>query len=139
MKLISLAQLQQKKGKVLISFEQLSSAYEDIIVISGGSRSNIFNLFKQKKIKELKDELIQFRDVFKDDFCIEVQKTGRGHEDEFIKNILPLAYEFSIPVIATNDVMFSRREDFEIHETKVCINTGKTLNDSNREKNYTTE
>ena len=139
MKLISLAQLQQKKGKVLISLEQFSSAHEGIIVISGGNRSNIFNLFKQKKIKELKDELIQFRDVFKDDFCIEVQKTGRGHEDEFIKHILPLAYELSIPVIATNDVMFSRREDFEIHETKVCINTGITLNDSNREKNYTTE
>ena len=35
--------------------------------------------------------------------------------------------------------MFSQKEDFDIHETKVCINTGKTLNDSNRERLYTPE
>ena len=45
----------------------------------------------------------------------------------------------SIPVIATNDVLFGDREDFEIHETKVCINSGKTLNDPNREKIYSEE
>ena len=35
--------------------------------------------------------------------------------------------------------MFSQKEDFDIHETKVCINTGKTLNDSNRERLFTSE
>ena len=35
--------------------------------------------------------------------------------------------------------MFLQQEDFDIHETKVCINTGKTLNDPNREKLYTSE
>jgi DNA polymerase-3 subunit alpha len=35
--------------------------------------------------------------------------------------------------------MFSQKEDFDIHETKVCINTGKTLNDSSRERFYTPE
>ena len=47
--------------------------------------------------------------------------------------------DLSIPVIATNDVLFGDREDFEIHETKVCINSGKTLNDPNREKIYSEE
>ena len=35
--------------------------------------------------------------------------------------------------------MFLQQEDFDIHETKVCINTGKTLNDPNREKLFTSE
>ena len=54
-------------------------------------------------------------------------------------SILPIASRLSIPVIATNDVLFGEREDFEIHETKVCINSGKTLNDPNREKIYSEE
>ena len=54
-------------------------------------------------------------------------------------SILPIASSLSIPVIATNDVLFGNREDFEIHETKVCINSGKTLNDPNREKIYSEE
>ena len=54
-------------------------------------------------------------------------------------SILPIASRLSIPVIATNDVLFGDREDFEIHETKVCINSGKTLNDPNREKIYSEE
>ena len=52
---------------------------------------------------------------------------------------MPIASRLSIPVIATNDVLFGDREDFEIHETKVCINSGKTLNDPNREKIYSEE
>ena len=47
-----------------------------------------------------------------------------------------ISIEFLIPVIASNDTMFSQKEDFDIHETKVCINTGKTLNDSNRKTFY---
>ena len=45
-----------------------------------------------------------------------------------------MSIQKGIPIIATNDVLFSSKDDFEIHETKVCINTGKTLNDPNREK-----
>ena len=77
--------------------------------------------------------------VFGEDFCIEIQKVGKEFEEEFIQTILPLASSLNIPVLATNDAMFLQQEDFDIHETKVCINTGKTLNDPNREKLYTSE
>ena len=52
---------------------------------------------------------------------------------------MPIASEFKIPVVVSNDAMFAQKEDFDIHETKVCINTGKTLNDSNRERLFTPE
>ena len=139
MKLISQAQLQQENNQITISLDDLSLCAGNIIVISGGNLSQIFNLSKGQKLVELKEELKKFQQIFKDDFCIEIQKVGREFETEFIKCILPIASEFSIPVIATNDAMFSRKDDFDIHETKVCINTGKTLNDPNREKHYTPE
>ena len=75
-----------------------------------------------------------FRNHFGDDFVIDIQMTNRLDEVEYIKNVLPISNDKGIPLIATNDVLFSKQDDFDIHETKVCINTGKTLNDPNRQK-----
>ena len=139
MGIISKSQLQQENGYISITFEDLSNCAGNILLIAGVPSSNIFNLAKHKKNQDLKTELMSFKEIFKDDFCIELQRVGRNFEEEFIQCILPLASELLIPVIVSNDAMFSQKEDFDIHETKVCINTGKTLNDSNREKFFTPE
>ena len=139
MGIISKSQLQQENGYISITFEDLSSCAGNIIVIAGGSSSTIFNLAKLKKNQDLKTELLSFKETFQDDFCIELQRVGKSFEEEFIQCILPLASEFLIPVIVSNDTMFSQKEDFDIHETKVCINTGKTLNDANRERLFSPE
>ena len=139
MGIISKSQLQQENGNISITFEDLRSCVGNIIVIAGGPASTIFNLAKLKKNQDLKTELASFKETFKDDFCIELQRLGKSFEEEFIQCILPIASEFKIPVVVSNDAMFAQKEDFDIHETKVCINTGKTLNDSNRERLFTPE
>ena len=139
MGVISKSQLKQKNGHISATFEDLSICAGNIIVIAGGPSSTIFNLAKLKKNQDLKTELLSFKETFQDDFCIELQRLGKSFEEEFIQCIVPLASEFLIPVIASNDTMFSQKADFDIHETKVCINTGKTLNDSNRERLYSPE
>ncbi len=139
MGLISLAQLQQKNGKITLTFDELGTCAGNVIIIAGGNNSHIFQLSRHQKLSELSEELDKFYKVFGQDFCIEIQKVGKEEEDNFIHTILPMASRLGIPVIATNDAMFLQKEDFDIHETKVCINTGKTLNDPNREKLYTPE
>ena len=139
MGIISKSQLQQENGNISITFEDLRGCVGNIIVIAGGPASTIFNLAKLKKNQDLKTELASFKETFKDDFCIELQRLGKSFEEEFIQCILPIASEFKIPVVVSNDAMFAQKEDFDIHETKVCINTGKTLNDSNRERLFTPE
>ena len=139
MGIISKSQLQQVNGRLSITFDDLKSCAGDIVVISGGAESTIFKLTQLNKHQDLKTELMSFRETFQDDFCIELQRLGKNFEEEFIQCILPIASELKIPIIVSNDAMFSQKEDFDIHETKVCINTGKTLNDSNRAKLYTPE
>ena len=139
MGIISKSQLQQVNGRLSIAFDDLKSCAGDIVVISGGAESTIFKLTQLNKHQDLKTELMSFQETFQDDFCIELQRLGKNFEEEFIQCILPIASELKIPIIVSNDAMFSQKEDFDIHETKVCINTGKTLNDSNRAKLYTPE
>ena len=123
----------------IINFDDLKNFKDDIVVISGGKDSHIYELSKQNKLDEIENRIDDFLMVFKDDFFIEVQKTNRPDELDYFSNILPLSSKKGIPLIATNDVLFAKKDDYEIHETKVCINTGKTLNDPNREKPFSDE
>ena len=123
----------------ILNFNDLEEFRNDVIVISGGKDSHIFELIKRKKIDEAANRIDKFLEVFKEDFFIEIQKTNRPDEQEFLTNILPISHSKGVPLIATNDVLFSEKNDYETHETKVCINTGRTLNDPNREKPFSSE
>ena len=139
MRIISSAHNNYSYQSPIINFNDLIKLKEDIIVISGGKDSHVFELLKRNKIKDAEKKIESFLKVFDDDFILEVQKTNRPDEFEYFSNILPIASTKGIPLIATNDVLFAKPDDFDTHETKVCINTGKTLNDPNREKIFSQE
>ena len=136
MKIISSAHNNYSYSSPIIQFKDLTELNDDIVVISGGKNSHIFEYLRRNNRSDAENKIDQFTKYFKDDFVLEIQKTNREDELEFIKNILPLSIKKGIPIVATNDVLFSNQNDYEIHETKVCINTGKTLNDPNREKSF---
>ena len=122
-----------------ILYDDFLNVCNDIFVIIGSENSEIFSLITNDKEDEAIELIKKYKADFKNNFVIEIQNTGKESHKIFIASILPIASRLSIPVIATNDVLFGDREDFEIHETKVCINSGKTLNDPNREKIYSEE
>ena len=133
---LSKASRNQSKG---ILYDDFLNICNDIFVITGSENSEIFSLILNDKENEAVELIEKYKADFKNNFVIEIQNTGKESHKIFIASILPIASRLSIPVIATNDVLFGDREDFEIHETKVCINSGKTLNDPNREKIYSEE
>jgi DNA polymerase-3 subunit alpha len=53
--------------------------------------------------------------------------------------VVELAARLDLPVVATHDVCFLTREEFEAHETRVCIQEGRTLNDPRRIRRYSDE
>ena len=122
-----------------ILYDDFLKICNDIFVITGSEDSEIFSLILNDKENEAVELIEKYKADFKNNFVIEIQNTGKESHKIFMASILPIASRLSIPVIATNDVLFGDREDFEIHETKVCINSGKTLNDPNREKIYSEE
>ena len=134
MKIISNAHNNSLFNFPIIRFNDLIELKDDIIVISGGKDSHIFEHLKSNNISDASKRIDDFRNSFGDNFVLDVQLTNRIDEIEYLKNVLPIAKDKGIPLIATNDVLFAEQDDYEIHETKVCINTGKTLNDPNRER-----
>ncbi len=134
MKILSSAHNNSHYKTPMIEFNDLITLKNDIVVISGGKESHIFEHLRKDNIEKANNFIEILRKNFDEDFVIEVQRTNRVDEINYFNKVLPLSVEKGIPIVATNDVLFSNKDDFETHEAKVCINTGKTLNDPHREK-----
>ena len=66
-------------------------------------------------------------------------RTGRPQEAELVEQSVDLALARGVPVVATNDVRFLSRDDYEAHEVRVCIHEGRTLDDPRRPRPYSEE
>ena len=81
-----------------------------------------------------------YRDIFgKDGFLLELQKNGIPEQDQANGLLAELSAETGIPLVATADVHYLRREDAEAHDALLCIQTGKKLSDQSRMRFATQE
>lgn len=81
----------------------------------------------------------QWLGLFADRLYLEVCRIRHPLETAFNDAALHLAGLLDIPVVATNDVRFLSREDFDAHEARVCIHQGRVLADPKRPRDYTAE
>jgi DNA polymerase-3 subunit alpha len=146
-KLVSKAYVEgQVNGDPIVLFSWLEEFSEGIIALSGGMEGHIGNsiLAGNKQLSESRIDF--FKKIYKDNFFIEVQRTGKPNEKEYNESVLQFASRMDIPVVATNNVRFLEAvdpdispSDFEAHEARVCIQRGDILDDPRRPKNYTEE
>jgi DNA polymerase-3 subunit alpha len=84
------------------------------------------------------DRLLEdWRAAFGDRLYLELTRIGRSDEPAQQARLLHLAGRRDVPVVASNDTRFLAREDFEAHEARVCIASGRVLNDPKRPHDYT--
>jgi DNA polymerase-3 subunit alpha len=69
-----------------------------------------------------------------ENFYLELQENGFSEQEEVNRKLVRLAGEVHIPLVATSDCHYMRREDAKAHEVLVCIQTGRTLSDPGRMK-----
>ncbi len=81
----------------------------------------------------------KFREIYKDDFYLEIQENGIPEQAIVNSKIISFAREHSIPMVATNDCHYLTREDAAAQEVLMCIQTGKTFEDEKRMRLTTTE
>mgnify|MGYP001305794731 FL=1 len=120
LKLISMAYTKNKKNSY-IELNDLFNLKDGIIVLTGGKNS-ILKQCKNKIITNQANNFIKIlKDNFNDDLYVEIQRLGKTFEilDEF--SLLSLAYDNSLPLVATNDVLYESPEYYEAHDALSCI------------------
>lgn len=130
---------QNSQGQPVLTWETLTKFNQGLIALSGGREGDIGKalLAGQKELARIRSQ--RWLQLFPQAFYLELQRTQRAHEETYISAALELAGELSIPVVATNEVCFIKREDFLAHEARTCIHSGRILADPNREKKYSEE
>ena len=129
-------QTNQDRGLALVKPEWLSELSEGLIVLSAASHGEIGQLLLAEKNELAADQATWLASIYGDRFYLEVQRTSRPGDEDCLHASVALAEQLGLPVVATNDVRFIRREDFEAHEARVCIHDGNTLEDPRRPKKY---
>jgi DNA polymerase III subunit alpha len=122
-----------------ITREQLLARGDGLLVLSGGRDGDIGQALQKGDEPAARALAAAWSEAFPGRFYVEVSRTGRAGEEAYLALAVALAGELSLPVVATNDVCFLREDDFEAHETRVCIQEGRTLDDPRRERRYSAE
>ncbi|MET0660908.1 MAG: DNA polymerase III subunit alpha, partial [Steroidobacteraceae bacterium] len=127
----------QQKGVACVDRAWLSPpAVQGLIALSGAREGDIGRALLAQKENDASAALDYWLALFGDRFYLELQRTRRPQEEQYIRAALQLAIARGVPVVATNDVRFIGREDFEAHEARVCIHEGLLLEDSKRPRPY---
>lgn len=124
----------QQRGLPMLEPEWLDAGTEGLIALSGGVQGELGRALLAER--DISAPLATWQRWFPERFYIELQRTGREGEEPYLHAAVELAARYKLPVVATNDVRFLHRTDFEAHEARVCIQEGRTLNDPRRPHRY---
>lgn len=129
----------QLQGKPRIAFEWLKNHHEGLIVLSGGRRGDIGHALLQNDVVKADALAKRWCELFPNRFYLEIQRTNRTDEALYNTRLVELASRLNMPLVATNDVCFLKKEEFDAHEARVCIHHGYMLADPKRPHHYSAE
>lgn len=129
----------QKRGVPTVDKSWFKTINEGLIILSGGKDGDIGRALLSGNHEQAAENLGFWHLHFPKRFYIELQRTGRVGEGDYIHTVASFAQASGTPVVATNDVCFLEQDDFDAHEIRVCINQGRVLDDPRRPKSYSNQ
>ncbi|MHA6695129.1 DNA polymerase III subunit alpha [Homoserinimonas sp. A520] len=115
--------------------ELLSQYGEGLISTTGCASGEIQTRIRLGQYEEAKKAAAEFRDIFgKENFFCEIMDHGIDVERRAMSDLLRLAKELDLPLLATNDLHYTHAHDATSHAALLCVQSGSTLDDPNRFK-----
>ncbi|MEP6716095.1 MAG: DNA polymerase III subunit alpha, partial [Terriglobia bacterium] len=131
--LVSTAYLEGFYYKPRIDKDLLAAHSEGLICLSACLRGDLNESILADKYDDARRLAHTYRDMFgKDNFFLEIQDHGLEQDKRLTPQVNRLSIDTGIPLVATNDSHYLRKDDARAHEILMCISTGKTINDPNR-------
>jgi len=109
---------------------------EGLICLSGAREGDVGQALLAGNGERARALLDGWLALFGDRYYLELVRTGRPQEEDYLHLAVELAVERGVAVVASNDVRFLKAEEFDAHETRVCIHDGRTLDDPRRPRLY---
>lgn len=140
MKLVSAAFTEGFYYKPRVDMELLNKYHEGLIALSACLAGDIPNALLNNNYEKAKNLAIQFENIFgKGNFYLELQHNGIEEQKLVNQGLMRLSQETGIPLVATNDVHYLRKEDARAHEILMCVQTASTIEDEDHMQLATNE
>ena len=114
-------------GRPRISYDLIKKYHEGVICLSGCLAGRIPQLLLKGDYDGAKQWAAEMQEVYGEDFYIEIQDHGIDEQKQIMPSLIQIARELNIQLVATNDVHYIEKEDWEAHEILLCIQTKSTL------------
>lgn len=133
MKIVSIGFIEGFYYKPRIDMEVLEKYSDGLIALSACMSGDISTAILQGNYQKAKETALKLNEIFgKDNFYLELQINGIEEQNLVNQKLIKLSGETGIPLVATNDVHYLRREDANAHDILLCIQTGTNINDESR-------
>jgi DNA polymerase III subunit alpha len=132
MKLVSIGYLEGFYYKPRIDKEVLQKYSSGLIALSSCLKGEIPRLIVRQDYDGAKKATIFYKELFGEDFYLELQDHDIPEEKIAVKGLIELGRQFNIPLVATNDTHYLKRDHAVAHDILVCLQTGKDYNDPKR-------
>jgi DNA polymerase-3 subunit alpha len=134
-KITSEASLHGFYYKPRVSKKFLAEHSKGLIGLSGCLKGEVAEFLMEGKYEAARAAAVSYRDIFgKDNFFLEIQDQGLEMEHRIHPDLFRLEKELGLPMVATNDSHYLCEEDAHAQDVMVCIQTGKSIQDTNRMK-----
>ena len=134
-KVVSEASLHGFYYKPRVSKKFLEEHSKGLIALSGCLKGEVAEELTFEHYDKAREAAATYQDIFgKGNFYLEIQNQGLPEEQRIQNNLLKLEQELGIPMVATNDSHYLCEDDAHAQDVMVCIQTGKSINDTNRLK-----
>ena len=138
-KLVSLSFVDGYYYKPRIDREILEKYHKGLICLSACLAGEVNQALLSGQNEKAEQVALWHKKVFGDDYYIEIQNNGIKEQVLANQKLVQLARKLDIPLVATNDAHYLKREDAYNHEVLLCIQTGKRMSDEDRMKFDTDE
>ncbi len=129
-KLVSIGFIEGFYSKPRIDKEVLKQYSEGLVCLSACLAGEIPRLLNADDYTRAKEAAQWYKDVFGDDYYIEIQDHGIADQQKVLPKLITLANELNIKLIATNDCHYINKEDSKMQYALICVQTNKTLSDT---------
>ena len=123
-------------GRPLLRRDWIQEKSQGLIALSGGRNGEVGQHLVAGRPQEAVTALQWWMSLFPDRYYLELQRTGRENEEDYLHSAVELASAENCPVVATNEVCFLSPDEYDAHEARVCIGDGRTLNDPRRPRHF---
>ena len=117
-----------------LTLDQLKQYGEGLIAFTGGPRGGVGRLLGEGQTSRAEQLLVSLKDIFPNRLYVELMRHGLDIERQIEPDLLGLAYDHALPLIATNECFFVSPDMYEAHDALICIAEGAYVTQTGRRR-----